>query len=304
MVWKFQGRADIVPIMKTNTPIGAPSRRRSGDQVPHLVALPNERETVFERVVVALDTDSDRSERVVEAAEQLARVANGAVLVAHIQEVERPAVIAATPRPGAIPPPLPADSSREAQALVDRAVDRLQRAGLHAEGIVRPGTGSTRARALADRRWVRRDGHRRRGQRIEGHGSTSWRRRPQDRPRCLVLSAADSISEECEVSIAEARSTVSSSPSSSDSSGKTVRSLVPARHGPLPWTRFHWLVICGLGVSWILDGLEIQIVATVGTVLQDRGTLHLTTRRRRAHRLGLPARRGRGRAASSAASPI
>jgi MFS family permease len=58
---------------------------------------------------------------------------------------------------------------------------------------------------------------------------------------------------------------------------KTVRSLVPARMDRLPWTRFHWLVITGLGVSWILDGLEIQIVALVGTVLQDKATLHLTT---------------------------
>ncbi|WP_179756458.1 MFS transporter [Kineococcus aurantiacus] len=44
----------------------------------------------------------------------------------------------------------------------------------------------------------------------------------------------------------------------------------------LPWTRFHWMIIVGLGVSWILDGLEIQIVSSVGTVLQDRATLHLT----------------------------
>jgi MFS family permease len=57
----------------------------------------------------------------------------------------------------------------------------------------------------------------------------------------------------------------------------TVRSLVPARMDRLPWTRFHWLVIVGLGVSWILDGLEIQMVATVGTVLQKPGTLHLTS---------------------------
>src|SRR2546430_3268868 len=57
----------------------------------------------------------------------------------------------------------------------------------------------------------------------------------------------------------------------------TVRSLVPARMDRLPWTRFHWLVIVGLGVSWILDGLEIQIVSTVGTVLQDRATLHLSS---------------------------
>ncbi len=79
------------------------------------------------------------------------------------------------------------------------------------------------------------------------------------------------------MSIAEARSTVSSPASSSGSPTKTVRSLVPARLDRLPWTRFHWLIVCGLGVSWILDGLEIQIVAVVGTVLQDRGTLHLTT---------------------------
>jgi MFS family permease len=57
----------------------------------------------------------------------------------------------------------------------------------------------------------------------------------------------------------------------------TIRSLVPARLDRLPWTRFHWRVITGLGAAWILDGLEIQIVATVGTVLQNRATLHLTT---------------------------
>ena len=42
------------------------------------------------------------------------------------------------------------------------------------------------------------------------------------------------------------------------------RSLVPARIDRLPWSRFHWLVIIGLGVSWVLDGLEIQIVSQAG----------------------------------------
>lgn len=41
----------------------------------------------------------------------------------------------------------------------------------------------------------------------------------------------------------------------------TIRTLVPARLDRLPWTRFHWSIVVGLGVSWILDGLEIQIVA-------------------------------------------
>ncbi|QDP98639.1 MFS transporter [Microlunatus elymi] len=32
----------------------------------------------------------------------------------------------------------------------------------------------------------------------------------------------------------------------------------------LPWTKFHWSVVVGLGVSWILDGLEIQLVSAGG----------------------------------------
>ena len=56
-------------------------------------------------------------------------------------------------------------------------------------------------------------------------------------------------------------------------SGSPVKSLVPARMDRLPWTRFHWSVVVGLGVSWILDGLEIQLVSTAGF----QGTFHMTS---------------------------
>src|SRR4051812_31279490 len=56
-----------------------------------------------------------------------------------------------------------------------------------------------------------------------------------------------------------------------------VRSLVPARMDRLPWTRFHWMIVVGLGSAWILDGLEIQIVSAIGSTLQDRGTLGLSS---------------------------
>jgi nucleotide-binding universal stress UspA family protein len=118
--------------MKAHTPVGALR-----------VANPVGLETMFDKIVVALDIDSDRSERVTAAAEYLAHMAHGAVLVAHIEDVERPAVIAATPRPGAIPPTLPVDTSDEGHALVDRTVERLQRAGIAAEGVVRSGAVST-----------------------------------------------------------------------------------------------------------------------------------------------------------------
>ena len=47
-----------------------------------------------------------------------------------------------------------------------------------------------------------------------------------------------------------------------------IRSLVPARLDRLPWTRFHWLVIVGLGTCWVLDGLEITLVGAANPVIQ------------------------------------
>jgi hypothetical protein len=37
----------------------------------------------------------------------------------------------------------------------------------------------------------------------------------------------------------------------------TVRTKVPARLDRLPWSRWHWMIIIGLGTVWILDGLEV-----------------------------------------------
>ncbi len=45
---------------------------------------------------------------------------------------------------------------------------------------------------------------------------------------------------------------------------KPVRSLIPVRMDKMPWSRFHWMVIFGLGTAWILDGLEVQLVASAG----------------------------------------
>ena len=59
--------------------------------------------------------------------------------------------------------------------------------------------------------------------------------------------------------------------------GRAIPSLVPARMDRLPWTRFHWMIVVGLGVSWILDGLEIQLVSLVGNTLKEGATLGLTT---------------------------
>jgi MFS family permease len=56
----------------------------------------------------------------------------------------------------------------------------------------------------------------------------------------------------------------------------TAQSSVPARLDALPWSRWHWRVVVALGVAWVLDGLEVTIVGSVGSVLERPDTLGLT----------------------------
>ena len=58
---------------------------------------------------------------------------------------------------------------------------------------------------------------------------------------------------------------------------KAVRTNIPNRMDRLPWSRWHWVVIISLGITWILDGLEVTIVGAIGGVLKDPHTLHLST---------------------------
>src|SRR3954453_4871560 len=51
---------------------------------------------------------------------------------------------------------------------------------------------------------------------------------------------------------------------------------VPARLDRLPWSRFHRLVVVALGITWILDGLEVTLAGSVAAALQTSPRLHLT----------------------------
>jgi len=57
---------------------------------------------------------------------------------------------------------------------------------------------------------------------------------------------------------------------------EAVETDIPARMDRLPWSRWHWLVIVALGITWILDGLEVTIVGSIASVLKQPQTLHLT----------------------------
>ncbi|OBA78145.1 MFS transporter [Mycobacterium sp. 1164966.3] len=52
----------------------------------------------------------------------------------------------------------------------------------------------------------------------------------------------------------------------------TITTQIPARLDRLPWSRFHWRVVVGLGGVWILDGLEVTMVGNVSARLKEPGS--------------------------------
>ncbi len=51
---------------------------------------------------------------------------------------------------------------------------------------------------------------------------------------------------------------------------------IPARLDRLPWSRFHTLVVVALGVTWILDGLEVTLGGSVSGALKESPALRLS----------------------------
>src|SRR6476659_1891039 len=58
--------------------------------------------------------------------------------------------------------------------------------------------------------------------------------------------------------------------------GRIVESSIPARLDALPWSRFHTLVIVALGITWVLDGLEVTLAGAVSGALKASPSLQLS----------------------------
>ena len=55
-----------------------------------------------------------------------------------------------------------------------------------------------------------------------------------------------------------------------------IRSDIPARLDALPWSRWHTFVVIALGITWVLDGLEVTLAGAVGSALKNPAALGLT----------------------------
>ncbi|MEP6937393.1 MAG: MFS transporter, partial [Chthoniobacterales bacterium] len=58
--------------------------------------------------------------------------------------------------------------------------------------------------------------------------------------------------------------------------GDWIETQIPARLDRLPWGSWHWLIVTALGVTWILDGLEVTLAGALGGILTRPDTLGLT----------------------------
>jgi MFS family permease len=52
----------------------------------------------------------------------------------------------------------------------------------------------------------------------------------------------------------------------------TIETDIPARLDRLPWSRWHWRILIGLGTVWILDGLEVTIVGSIAGAISAKGS--------------------------------
>jgi len=55
-----------------------------------------------------------------------------------------------------------------------------------------------------------------------------------------------------------------------------IETDIPSRLDGLSWTRFHTLVVAALGITWILDGLEVTLAGSIAGALQESPVLRFS----------------------------
>jgi MFS family permease len=71
-------------------------------------------------------------------------------------------------------------------------------------------------------------------------------------------------------------STASRRPASDSVGDRIVETDIPARLDALRWSGFHTRVVAALGITWILDGLEVTLAGALSGALKESPALHFT----------------------------
>src|SRR3954447_1483503 len=57
---------------------------------------------------------------------------------------------------------------------------------------------------------------------------------------------------------------------------RIIETSIPARLDALPWSGFHTRVVLALGITWILDGLEVTLAGALSGALKQSPSLHFS----------------------------
>jgi hypothetical protein len=60
----------------------------------------------------------------------------------------------------------------------------------------------------------------------------------------------------------------SSGSNSVEAKSSTIHTDLPARLDRLPWGRFHSMIVVALGITWLLDGLEVTLAGSIASALK------------------------------------
>src|SRR2546423_990410 len=52
---------------------------------------------------------------------------------------------------------------------------------------------------------------------------------------------------------------------------------IPQRLDRMPWSSWHTKMVTALGITWLLDGLEVTLAGSLASVLKDKNALGLTS---------------------------
>src|SRR5258708_6185301 len=57
---------------------------------------------------------------------------------------------------------------------------------------------------------------------------------------------------------------------------RVIETSIPSRLDGLRWSGFHTRVVTALGITWILDGLEVTLAGALSGALKESPTMHFT----------------------------
>src|SRR5437879_13014178 len=65
-------------------------------------------------------------------------------------------------------------------------------------------------------------------------------------------------------------------PAAAAADERSIETSIPARLDALPWSGFHTRVVRALGITWILDGLEVTLAGALSGALKQSPTLQFS----------------------------